>query len=45
MPPHAALGAACCSTVMALLTEDQLDRYEAFRRSSLREPMRRVSAG
>ena len=28
--------------VMSLLTEDQLDRYECFRRSSLKEPMRRL---
>lgn len=28
--------------VMSLLTENQMDRYECFRRSSLKEPMRRL---
>lgn len=28
--------------VMSLLTENQMDRYECFRRSSLKEPMRKV---
>ena len=28
--------------VMSLLTESQMDRYECFRRSSLKEPMRRL---
>lgn len=28
-------GLVCCREVLKLLTEDQLDRYEAFRRSSL----------
>lgn len=31
-----------CSTIVGLMTEDQLDRYEAFRRSSLKRPMRQV---
>ncbi len=30
--------------VMSLLTENQMDRYECFRRSSLKEPMRKVRA-
>ena len=32
------------STIVGLMTEEQLDRYEAFRRSSLKRPMRQVRA-
>ena len=31
-----------CSTMMSMLTPEQQERYEAFRRSSLKEPMKQL---